>query len=183
MFFTSTTHCKRANGFSLLEMMFATVILLVGLVAVAQLVPSSVLLNTRNRNDSADLVFAQRELDQMAEQPLASNTFTDPQGVLCPPASICSLGDQAQPNQVVGGPVVVFNNFSAVDFTAAPINGYSFTYQDPVDPNGITYDVRWAVITSVNGATISSKRFIVGVRQLGGNDYSQPITLDTTVEK
>src|SRR5580704_14859660 len=51
-------------GFSLLEMLFATVILLVGLVAVAQLVPASILLNWQNRYNSASTVFAQRELDQ-----------------------------------------------------------------------------------------------------------------------
>jgi len=58
------------QGFSLLEMLFATVILLVGLVAVAQLIPASVLLNYHNRTDSSALVFAQRQLDILLDQPL-----------------------------------------------------------------------------------------------------------------
>jgi prepilin-type N-terminal cleavage/methylation domain-containing protein len=181
--YTSARRCKRESGFSLLEMIFATVILLVGLVAVAQLVPSSILLNTRNRNDSASLVFAQRELDQMLDQPLVSNSFTDPQGVFCPAGNTCGLGDPTQPNQVVGSPVVVVNNFATINFGAGQFAGYNFTYQDPADPSGLTYDVRWAVITSMNGQIVSSKRLIVGVRQVGGNGYFQPVTLDTVVEK
>jgi len=57
------------RGFSILEMMLATIILLVGLVAIAQLVPASILMNYRNRTDSSALVFAQREMDQMLDQP------------------------------------------------------------------------------------------------------------------
>ena len=65
----------------------------------------------------------------------------------------------------------------------SPTNGYGFTYSDPNDPSLTTYDVRWAVIVTGNGSTASSKRFILGVRQAGGNGYFQPITLDTMVEK
>jgi type II secretory pathway pseudopilin PulG len=165
------------GGFSLLEMMFATIILLIGLVAIAQLVPASILMNYRNRNDSTALVFAQRELDQMLDQPLGSISFTD--SLL----NTCSLGDPASPNVVQGSPVVAINNQALIDFTAAPVTNYSFTYPDPTDPNGSTYDVRWAVIISGNGASVSAKRIILGVRQQGGNGYFQPITLDTVVQK
>lgn len=166
-----------ARGFTLLEMMFATLILLVALFAVAQLVPASITLNSRNRNDSTALVFAQRELDQMLEQPLVSPAFTDAQG------GICNLGDAAKPNTVVGNPVLVINNLATIDFGVTPVAGYSLTYQDPNSPSDATLDVRWAVITSVNGPIITSKRFILGVRQQGGNGYFQPITLDSVVEK
>jgi prepilin-type N-terminal cleavage/methylation domain-containing protein len=44
------------SGFTLMELLVATVIILVGLVAVAQLVPTSVLMNTNNRNDGTALV-------------------------------------------------------------------------------------------------------------------------------
>jgi prepilin-type N-terminal cleavage/methylation domain-containing protein len=166
-----------SRGFTLLEMMCATVIMLIALFAVAQLVPASVLLNSRNRNDSTALVFAQRELDQMLEQPLTSPSFTDAQ------LQICNLGDQASPNTVVGNPVVVINNLATINFGGAPIPGYSFTYVDPNSANGATLDVRWAVITTVNGNIVTGKRFILGVRQQGGNGYFLPITLDSTVAK
>src|SRR5260370_4980173 len=103
-----TTRRESERGFSILEMMFATIILLVGLVAIAQLVPASILLNYRNRMDSSALVFAQRQLDQMLDQPMnpPSNQFTDALG------NICQLGNPAVTNAVQGTNVLLFNNRS-----------------------------------------------------------------------
>ena len=185
----STTKARlQQKGFSLLEMLFATVILLVGLVAVAQLVPASILQNYHNRADSSAMVFAQRQLDILLDQPLnpPGNSFTDQQG------NTYQLGDPATPNIVQGNynnNIFSFSNsYTLMGFggpvpPAYPTNGYGFTYQDPTDPNRTTYDVRWAVIVTGNGASASSKRFILGVRQLSGSGFSMPITLDTMVSK
>jgi type II secretory pathway pseudopilin PulG len=169
------------EGFSILEMLLATVILLVGLIGVAQLVPATILLNYRNRTDSSALVFAQRELDQMLAQPLNPTTsppsFTDAEG------NVCNLGDPTQPNKLVGTNVLSgLNNIPIIDFGSS-VSNYNFTYQDSTDPSGVTYDVRWAVIITGNGKTATSKRFILGIRQVGGNGYFKPITLDTMVGK
>jgi prepilin-type N-terminal cleavage/methylation domain-containing protein len=182
--FKVTKHRRNEQGFSLLEMMLATMILLVGLVAIAQLVPATILLNYRNRTDSAAMVFAQRELDFMLDQPLTSTTFSDTNGVYCPSSATCNLGNPSPANQVQGGPLVVVNNQTLIDFSSSTgLANWSFTYQDPNDPNGATYDIRWAVIVTGNGSNISSKRFLVGIRQAGSNGYFQPITLDTMVQK
>jgi Tfp pilus assembly protein PilV len=182
MRFAITTTHKEQGGFSILEMLLATIILLVGLVAIAQLVPASILLNYRNRTDSAALVFAQRQLDQMLDQPLSVNSFIDALG------NTCQLGNPAVTNSVQGSNVTTINSQTIIDFSSAtpspaPTNGYGFTYQDPTDPSGTTFDVRWAVIITGNGSSPSSKRFILGVRQVGGSGYFQPITLDTMVGK
>lgn len=175
----------RQQGFSIIEMLFATVILLVGLVAVAQLVPASILMNFHNRSDSSALVFAQRQLDILLDQPLnpSGNSYTDPNG------NIYQLGNPAAlPNVVQGSNVITINGYTAINFGAAcpgtyPTSGYCFIYPDPTDPNGTTYDVRWAVIITGNGTIASSKRFILGVRQLSGSGFSLPVTLDTMVSK
>src|SRR5215470_8998442 len=124
------------EGFSLLEMMFATVILLVGLVAVAQLIPASILMNYHNRTDSAALVFAQRQLDILLDQPLnsPSNQFTDSFG------NTYQLGDPTAPNVLQGSNVLTVSGYAIIDFSGAtpatyPTNGYEFIYQDPTDPN------------------------------------------------
>jgi prepilin-type N-terminal cleavage/methylation domain-containing protein len=168
-----TTECDLQTGFSLLEMMLATVILLVGLVAIAQLVPASIILNGRNRSDSSALVFAQRELDQFVDQPLSTATFNDALG------NTCNLGLASSPNTIQGNPVVVINNQTVIDFSAAAQPGYSFDY---ADPSGTNYDVRWAVILTATGPTVSSKRIILGIRP-SGDVYFRPVTVDTMVEK
>ena len=172
---------NRQSGFTLVEVLMAIVVLLVGIVAVAQLVPASISSNSTNRNDSSALVFAQRELDQFMSQPL--NMSISPPAFIDAQGFSCNLGDPAQPNVVVGSPVVVINNQLVLDFTAAPVMGYSFSYQDPNDPAGVLYDVRWAVITTTNNGMVSSKRFILGARRKGGNGIYRPVTLDTILEK
>src|ERR1700687_2159490 len=173
----------KQSGFTLIEMLIATVIMVVGLVGVAQIVPLSIRLNGANRNDSTALVFAQRELNELIDQPITAITFTDPQGVLCPTGSTCNLGDPAQPKVAVGSGVVMINNTPMIDFAQAQVAGYSFNYTDPNDPFGMSYDVRWAVIAYANGGNAAGKRFIVGARRRGGNAPFLPVTLDALVEK
>src|SRR5260370_3663980 len=180
----STELRKRQRGFSILEMLLATIILLVGLVAIAQLVPASMLLNYRNRTDSAALVFAQRELDQMLDQPINPTPpqFTDALG------NVCALGNPTSLNVVQGNPVVVTSSYNSItgaqysqtliDFRGTPATNYSFIYKDHSDPTGAgtTYDVRWAVIITGTSGSVSSMRSILVVQHHGENGCVQRIT-------
>jgi len=171
------------QGFTLVEMLIATVVVLVGLVAVAQLVPTSVMIDANNRNDGTAMVFAQQMMEVLREQPLANTAFTDSKGVTCYPAfSSCSLGDPLQPQVLVGSPTIP--NTPVIDFSASPRSGYSFVYPDPNDPSGADYDVRWAVITLTNSTgVVTGKRFIVGVFRRGMKTPTLPVTLDSMVQK
>jgi prepilin-type N-terminal cleavage/methylation domain-containing protein len=173
---------RQRNGFTLTEVLVATVVLMVCLAAVAQLVPASILSNSSNRNDSTAMVFAQQELNQLVSRPIAETEYiTDTLLKICVPATPCSLGDPTQDGVTVGSPVIVFNNLPAINFAGAQVPGYSFTYTDPNDPVGVVYDVRWAVITRAPGGNIATKRFILGVIKRGGNGFNLPVTLDTMV--
>jgi Tfp pilus assembly protein PilV len=167
------------SGFTLVELMMATLVLMFGIVAVAQLVPVAISLNASSRQNSTALVIAQRELNQLTAQRLDLNppSFTDDLN------NLCFLGDPTNPNQLVGNAVKVDSNRPLIDFTVAPQAGYSFNYVDPNDPSQLTYDVRWAVVSLVNsGGAVTGKRFVIGVRRLGGQPVL-PVTLDTLVQK
>ena len=72
-----------------------------------------------------------------------------------------------------------------IDFSAAPVSGYSFTYVDPNDPFGATNDVRWAVITLTNTGNnaVTGRRIILGVFRRGMKSADLPVTLDMMVSK
>ncbi len=166
-----------------MEMLLATGNILIGLVAVAQLVPASVMMNSNSRNDSSALVFGQRVLEAIREQPLWAKTYGDPQGIVCPAGTTCNLGDPTKPGQIVGSPVIPVNGAPLIDFSEAPVDGYSFTYVDPNDPVASTYDVRWAVVTQMNGSVVTGRRIILGVFRRGMRSPTMPVTLDTMVQK
>jgi Tfp pilus assembly protein PilV len=172
----------RQRGFTLIEALLATIVMMVGLVAVAQLVPISLNINSVNRASSTALVIEQRILEQMLDQPLTAGTCAAP---ACPDAVAASwsLGNSAAPGNLIGSPMTNVNNTAAIDFSAGQVGGYSFNYVDPNDPYGATYDVRWAVVTYVQGSRVTGKRFLLGARQTGGSGFVLPLTLDTTVEK
>jgi|SRR5580658_3508743 prepilin-type N-terminal cleavage/methylation domain-containing protein len=171
---------RNQGGFTLTEVLIAIVILLVGIVAVAQLVPASIGSNSVNRNDSSALVFAQREMDQFLLQPLNNTAFIE---TIDTQTFTCNLGNPTLPNQVVGSGYALFYNQLVIDFSQATVTHYSFVYHDPNDPVEVNYDVRWAVITTMNGGLVTSKRFILGARKKGGNGIYNPVTLDTIIYK
>lgn len=168
---------SRERGFTMAEVLVSIVILLSGLVMVAQVVPTAIGLNASNRRDSMALVIGQRVLDQMVSQPLTLAGFTDTLGC------IWTLGNPATPGALAGSPVIVANNRTVIDFTAAPVAGYSCTYRDPNDASQVTYDIRLAVIVYGVGGNANGKRFILGAVERGGNRPFQAVTLDTILER
>jgi prepilin-type N-terminal cleavage/methylation domain-containing protein len=170
---------RRQRGFTLIEVMISTIVLLVGVVAVAQLVPAAIFLNSRNRSDSSSLVYAQREMDQFINNAFAPSpyTFTDQQG------NVCNLGGNTVYNTVVGNPVTTVGGHVAINFGGGQVAGYSYYYVDPEDTSGTKYDVRWAVINTGAAGNVYSRRFILGVQKSAGDTPLPPVTLDATVEK
>jgi type II secretory pathway pseudopilin PulG len=164
---------RRQCGFSILEMVLASAIMMVGIISVVQLVPASLQLNASNRLDTTATVIAQRELDQMLSQPLTVSSFLDTDG------RTISLGGANSP----GAPVVMDSQgqTAQIDFTAAPVAGFSIpTYVDPNDPSGATFELRWAVISVPPGnANPISKRIIIGCRQTNSSQPSLPVNLDS----
>ena len=153
----------------------ATVVLMIGVVAVVQLVPASLQSNLNNRVDTAATVIAQREFDQMLSHSLTATNFTDLDG------QTIWLGDPSSPGIVVGSPIVTLGSSTMIDFTATPVNGYNIRYTDLNDPMGALYEMRWGVITNASNGAVISKRFVLGCRRLNGPNAVFPTNLDTIV--
>jgi type II secretory pathway pseudopilin PulG len=171
------TRFRQQCGFSILEMLLASVIMMVGIISVVQLVPASLQLNANNRLDTLATVIAQRELDQMVSQPLSVDTFLDTDG------RVISLGGPNSP----GATLAIDPQTLApqIDFSANAVTGFSIpAYVDKNDPNGATFDVRWAVIPQVASGKTISRRIIIGCRKTNATGSLQlPVTLDTWVHK
>jgi prepilin-type N-terminal cleavage/methylation domain-containing protein len=171
---------RQQRGFTLIELAIATVVLLVGVIAVMQLVPQSMRTNLANRQDTTSVVIAQRLLDQMITQPLDVTTFNfvEPNGALI---AVISTGNPA--NGVYGGPVQNVNNRARINFNLPAVGGFNFQYTDPNDPQRAQYEVRWAVVVDAPGGLVQSKRYIVGVRTNDRRNPLLPVTVEGWVQR
>jgi len=165
------------NGFSVLEMILASAILMIGVISVVQLVPASLNSSVGNRLDTVATVVAQRELDQMLSQPLNVNTFVDNDG------QTVRLGGAGAP----GAPVVMNGGYAVIQFAVSlPPTGFYKSYTDPNDPIGPKFDLRWAVFPQVSNGVVVGRRIIIGCRRTndGGNQQLLlPVILDSSVQK
>ena len=172
---------REQSGFSVLEMILASAILMVGIVSVVQLVPASLQSSFGNRMDTMATVVCQRELDQMLNQPLnlpPPFTFTDKDG------QTISLGGTGSP----GASVLMSGQSVVIDFSpgTAPPAGFSTTYTDPNDLSQSSFELRWAVFQQPSNGPVVSRRIIIGCRRvqsLGNSQLLLPVTLDSSVQK
>jgi Prokaryotic N-terminal methylation motif len=174
------TRGRKQDGFSVLEMIVASAILMVGIVSVVQLVPASLKNSVGNRMDTMATVIAQRELDQMLSQPLSVNSFRDDTYYGWP----ISLGGTGSP----GAAVVMSGQSAIIDFSAdaPPAGFYIPSYVDPNDQSGSSFELRWAVFQQPSNGPVVSRRIIIGCRRnrnVVGGQLFLPVTLDSSVQK
>jgi prepilin-type N-terminal cleavage/methylation domain-containing protein len=170
---------KAKRGFTLTEVLIATVVLAITALFVVQLVPASMTANLRNQYDSTSVVVAERLMNQMLSQPIGANSFIDADGQLIQMGGAAGMaGGPIQTVNLLGGRVEV-----RLNFTVAAIAGYNFVYRDPNDPAQVPYEVRWAVNTQVSGPIIVSKRIFVGVWKRDPRAVMPPVTLEAWVQR
>ena len=171
-------HGRKQSGFSVLEMILASAILMVGIVSVVQLVPASLNSSVGNRLDTMATVVCQRELDQMLSQPLSVNSFQDE-------GQTISLGGAGSP----GASVLMSGQSVVIDFSlgATPPAGFSGTmHADPNDLTSASFELRWAVFPQLSNGAVVGRRIVIGCRRANGGGNQQlllPVTLDSSVQK
>jgi len=178
-------------GFSLIELAIAILILIVGITAVAQLIPAAMESNFRNRYDSSGMIYAQRQLELMYSQdiqvgnPAANGTYafatTLPDGVaatinlgLNSPAAGCTAPSV--------NPAIVINCSDAgaqlaIDPSSGNLlinwaqaaGGVPANYRNQFSsPEGYLYETRWRVLTiftAISGVTRPvAKRILLSTR-------------------
>jgi prepilin-type N-terminal cleavage/methylation domain-containing protein len=170
----------RNSGFTLTEVLIAMVVLVITVLLIVQVVPSAMMSNLRNQYDSSSVVVAERLLNQMLSQPIGAGSFLDADGRLIQLGGgvAGTAGGPLQTINLQGGRVEV-----RLNFTAAAIPNYNFTYVDPNDPVGVSYEVRWAVNTQMAGPLVVSKRFFVGVWKRDPRGVMPPVTLEAWVQR
>jgi type IV pilus assembly protein PilV len=130
---------RNEAGFSLIEMMIASLVLLVGVLSVASLIGYSISSNFSSKNNTVATAVAERQMEVLRSLAFAS------------------LPD--------GGSTL--NSSGNITFTGSPVSGYSITASladsDQIGKT-VSYDVRWN-ITTVNGL----KKITVAAQRSGGS--------------
>jgi len=181
------------SGFTLIELLIAIVLMLVGIAAVAQLIPAAMTRNFLNRYDSTALIIAQRQLEQMMEQtaavgnPLVGGDYffnsTLPDGT----AVVINMGVNSPPGPSSAGANIITDTAGNIyiDWTQKPGLVPANYRNQFVSNEGYLYETRWRVMTffqTLNGISQpTAKRIILSTRGGPPGVAQLPTTLITIV--
>jgi Tfp pilus assembly protein PilV len=166
---------------SLIELMIAMTVLVVGMLALMLLVTTSVSTNNRNKLDTTGTMLAQTVIDGIAASTAATFQMTDCNSAtktIATAGTISSAGTGALVDSTTGN-----INWGGQTYSAVTPN-YAMKYVSCGTSSGeqSTYEVRW----NVRGLTAYTRLITVSARQIAVPDtatrlpfYAPPITLRT----
>jgi prepilin-type N-terminal cleavage/methylation domain-containing protein len=168
------TRARNERGMTLIELMIALVVLLVGVVGSMSLVALSIGGNGRNRQQSNSTTFTQMVTEKIASVNASTDTtltITD-----------CS-GNSFNVSTAAGGATLLASG--VVDFTQSPAPAnYSMSYTEcGTAGRAAIYDVRWN-IQAVNGSSYVKLLTVSARMQKAGGDlryFSLPVTITTLI--
>jgi len=166
------------SGFSLIELMIATVVLSIGLTGGAAVISAAIASNGRARFDTGATALAESAMERIVAIPSRA-TGTDANTSL----KDCA-GTTFPINTALGGSALITQGpfAGAVDFSKPALPNYSMQYAVCARGATIIYDVRWRVDP---GPTPFTQLITVGVRNAGpgggsGNRrFALPVRLRT----
>lgn len=179
----------------------AIALLLVGVVAVAKLVPLAMNTNFYNRNDSTALIAAQRELEAMAAQnldtislgacsgpPASSYYFCDTETQLIAlggQSSVATVSETIESGCALTAHPTVTGDF-VIDWTATCPSGYSATKNwtwDPINNIQQRVELRWRTVTTFRKGVPLRRVYIIAARAGQPGQSFQIANLQTVVSR
>lgn len=173
------------RGMTLIELMIALTVLVVGLLGTLTIMTIAVAANGRNRLDSSSSTMVQMVSEKITSIPANTTgtpallTITD-----CNPAGSPTADHSVNTAGTSSGAGAPLDSNGNVDFTQATVDGYSMTYYAcGTSGRQVLYDVRWNIQTKTRYA----KLITVSARMSGaGSDlkyFATPVTVRTIMGK
>lgn len=163
-------------GFTLIELIVAGALLVIGVMALSTMVALAVKNNGHSRLDSSATMLNQAVVEQVMSgisfQSYCSPSDTSP-ACTTGQASLYDCGTHTVANanpwpihSALGGAGLISGK---IDFSQPQVGGYSMNYVTCLGSNRITYDVRWNIsaLTSTDNTSFTHI-LTVGSRMLGG---------------
>jgi prepilin-type N-terminal cleavage/methylation domain-containing protein len=163
----------KQSGMTLIELLIAMVVLMVGVVGSMALIVYAISGNGRNKQQSNSVVIAQLLTEKISSQKATlvnALTITDCTGTSSTVAT--DVGGQA------------LNSSGEEDFTATPVTGYQMYYTDcGTTGRQMTYDVRWTITqpTAYTKLVVVSAQLKNAAGKTNARMYSLPVTIRTLV--
>jgi len=154
-----------AAGFTLIEVMIASIVMVVGVLAMSGLVALAVQSNGHSRLDTTAVMLTQAVTEQVASGINYASTIG---GTGEAKLTDCGTHDSGNPWTVASGPGGAPVANGNIDFSQATVDGY---YMDYVVCNGsikTTYDVRWNISPIATGTTTHTNILTVAARMQHG---------------
>jgi prepilin-type N-terminal cleavage/methylation domain-containing protein len=164
-------------GFTLIEMVIAAAILLVGLMAGIALIITAMANDSRSKNDTSATVLAQMTIETIAAVP--ANATTSMTIMDCNPAtsSASHAVNTTGSSSGAGAPLTS----GIIDFSQSSVSGYSMIYygcQASTGDRQTTYDVRWNIKT----LTTNTKLITVAAKPIVGSTHANYIAVPVTLK-
>ena len=164
---------RNQQGMTLIELMIALVVLMVGVVGSMALIAYAMGGNGRSKQLSISVVVAQMITEKLSSQKASvSNSMT----------VIDCAGNSTTVATAAGGPTL--NSSGEEDFTATAVTGYQMYYTDcGTSSRQMTYDVRW----TITQPTAYTKLIVVSAQLKNANGvtaakiFARPVTIRTLV--
>jgi prepilin-type N-terminal cleavage/methylation domain-containing protein len=178
----ATEHRNRADrnpesGFTLVEMLIAALVLLVGLTAGMALIISAMANNNRSKMDSTATILSQMTIEMISSVP--ANLTSSVTVVDCNPNS--SSASHTLYSTGSGGGSGAPLSGGAIDFTQSAVTGYSMTYyscQASTGDRQALYDVRWNIKT----LSVNAKLVTVAARSTGGDTRANFLAIPVSLK-